>query len=112
MGGVPTHLDISLRVIAHPMRRCILVWLTAPQIQFPEQAYGENFGVCMSQIVRRSQLAPSTISNHLALLEKAGLIDRLKIGAHHFFKRNESSIASLKTSLEGELGNAGLKPAD
>ncbi|HEX8544650.1 MAG TPA: helix-turn-helix transcriptional regulator [Pseudomonas sp.] len=100
--------DTSIRAIAHPLRRQILVWLKDPQLYFPEQAYGQNFGVCFGQVTLRCSLSQSTVSVHMDSLKRAGLIDLNKHGNVHFYKRNENAIQSFKELLTSHLQGEGF----
>jgi DNA-binding transcriptional ArsR family regulator len=92
-------LQASIRAIAHPVRLEILEWLKEPQRYFPDQEYGQHLGVCVGQIVQRCGLSQSTVSGHLALLKRAGLLDQSKYGNVHFLARNETCINELSTLL-------------
>jgi hypothetical protein len=37
------HFDVTMRAIAHPVRRKILEWLKAPTLHFPPQPCGFEF---------------------------------------------------------------------
>jgi ArsR family transcriptional regulator len=91
--------DIAMRAIAHPLRRKILGWLKDPLLSFPEQSYGQDLGVCVGQIVSRCDISQSTVSSHLALLKRAGLVELSKAGSVHFLRRNETAIQHLKEEL-------------
>ncbi|HEX8593903.1 MAG TPA: ArsR family transcriptional regulator [Pseudomonas sp.] len=93
-------LDASLRAIAHPLRRQILMWLKTPELYFPEQEYGQELGVCVGQITGRCKLSKSTVSAHLNALKTADLISLFKAGAVHFYKRKEDAIQCLGTHLK------------
>ena len=95
--------EASIRAIAHPLRREILQWLKEPLRHFPDQEYGQNLGVCIGQIVLRCGLSQSTVSGHLALLKRAGLLDQRKSGTVCFVRRNEACIRSLGIMLERQL---------
>lgn len=42
--------------------------------------------LCLCQLVTHLQLAPSTVSKHMDLLFKAGLVSRRKQGRWHYFQ--------------------------
>ena len=58
---------------------------------------------CAGQIDQRAGLSQSTVSAHLATLQKAGLVTRQKVGQWHFFKRNDAVI---QTFIERIGGNS------
>jgi ArsR family transcriptional regulator len=46
-------------------------------------------GVCAGLIDEKTGLSQSTVSGHLAILQKAGLVTVQRVGQWNFFKRNE-----------------------
>ncbi|NWA23789.1 helix-turn-helix transcriptional regulator [Pseudomonas gingeri] len=96
-------LDEIIKALAHPVRRDILTWLKDPQNQFPDQQHGHTHGVCAGQIDQRCGLSQSTVSAHLATLQRAGLISSQKVGQWHFFKRNEETIQEFLRIMSQEL---------
>lgn len=42
--------------------------------------------LCVCQLIDLLQLAPSTVSKHMALLQQAGLVERRKDGRWHFYR--------------------------
>ncbi|GFM89957.1 transcriptional regulator [Pseudomonas cichorii] len=98
-------LDEIIKALAHPLRREILTWLKDPRASFPTQEYSIEHGVCAGQIDQRAGLSQSTVSAHLATLQRAGLISSKKVGQWHFFRRNEEVIAAFVKALVQELDN-------
>ena len=96
-------LDDIIKAIAHPLRREILQWLKEPQQYFAEQHHSLENGVCAGQIDQRAGLSQSTVSAHLATLQRAGLVTNRKVGQWHFFKRNEPAIEAFLARLSQEL---------
>jgi ArsR family transcriptional regulator len=96
-------LDDIIKALAHPVRRDILNWLKDPKVQFPEQLHNHEFGICAGQIDQRCGLSQSTVSAHLAVLQRAGLITSQKVGQWHFFKRNEEMIQQFLKQMSQEL---------
>jgi DNA-binding transcriptional ArsR family regulator len=85
-------IDAIHKALANPVRRQILAWLKEPERYFSEQVHGLQLGVCAGLIDRRAELSQSTVSAHLATLQKAGLISSLRVGQWNYFKRNEATI--------------------
>lgn len=85
-------IDAIHKALANPMRRQILAWLKQPEVYFSEQQHALSLGVCAGLIDRRCELSQSTVSAHLATLQKAGLITSHRVGQWHYFKRNEALI--------------------
>ena len=100
---MPIDLDEIIKALAHPVRREILVWLKDPLSCFPDQTHSTENGVCAGQIDQRTGLSQSTVSAHLATLQRAGLITSKKVGQWSFFKRNEAVIAAFIDALVVEL---------
>jgi ArsR family transcriptional regulator len=65
-------IDAIHKALANPMRRQILQWLKEPEQHFAQQDHPLDFGVCAGLIDRKLDLSQSTVSAHLATLQKAG----------------------------------------
>ena len=102
---MPIDLDDIIKALAHPVRRDILTWLKDPRATFPSQEHSIEHGVCAGQIDQRAGLSQSTVSAHLATLQRAGLISSKKVGQWHFFRRNEETIQAFVEALVQELNN-------
>lgn len=100
---MPDEFDDIIKALAHPLRREILQWLKEPQQYFPAQHHSLENGVCAGQIDQRAGLSQSTVSAHLAILQRAGLVTNRKVGQWHFFKRNELAIEAFLAHLKNEL---------
>ena len=91
------------KALAHPARREILAWLKAPEQHFEQQLLPFENGVCAGKIFDRTGLSQSTVSAHLACLQKAGLLTTTKVGQWIFYKRNETLIAAFQQHLRDAL---------
>jgi DNA-binding transcriptional ArsR family regulator len=99
----PTSLDHTLHAIADPTRRRILQALkqrgpasaTAPAI-------GKS-GLCGGDIEERVQLSQPTISHHMAILTRAGLVDAVKQGQWRWYRRNEKALRRLVKALRTNI---------
>ena len=49
--------------------------------------------LCLCQLIDLLQLAPSTVSKHMALLQQAGLVERRKEGRWHFYRLAEDHVS-------------------
>ncbi|MGE8615625.1 MAG: ArsR/SmtB family transcription factor [Achromobacter veterisilvae] len=96
--------DAILKALANPVRRDILAWLKTPHAYFEERP-GHTFehGVCAGHIDSRCGLSQSTVSSHLAVLQRAGLISATKVGQWVFFRRNEAVIAAFLRQLNQDM---------
>jgi DNA-binding transcriptional ArsR family regulator len=100
----PTSLDHTLHAIADPTRRRILGALkqrSAPSTSIP--AIGKHAGLCAGDIEERVHLSQPTISHHMAILTKAGLVDAVKQGQWRWYKRNEKALRRLVKGLRAQL---------
>jgi DNA-binding transcriptional ArsR family regulator len=95
--------DAIHKALANPARRQILAWLKEPERYFAAQVHPLEFGVCASLIDTLCGLSQSTVSAHLATLEKAGLVSKRKVGQWMFFKRDEDTIAAFLEQLQHGL---------
>ncbi len=96
-------LDEMIKALAHPVRRDILDWLKQPEQYFADQEHPLSFGVCAGKIDQKTGLSQSTVSNHLAILQRAGFISSKKVGQWNFFSRNEVVIQAFLTRLQQQL---------
>jgi ArsR family transcriptional regulator len=95
--------DEIIKALAHPVRREILHWLKDPEQYFADQEHSLEIGVCAGMIDRRTGLSQSTVSAHLATLQRAGLVSSKKVGQWNFFKRNEDTIQAFLRRINDEL---------
>jgi DNA-binding transcriptional ArsR family regulator len=96
-------IDDIIKALAHPVRREMLVWLKNPHKAFPKQDHPFELGVCAGKIYEKSELSQSTISVHLATLQKAGLITSRKVGQWIFYSRNDALIEKFLKQFNNEL---------
>ena len=83
--------DEILKALAHPKRIEMLGWLKEPEAHFSDQHHPLEMGVCASQF-ERCGLSQSTVSAHLSVLQRAGLVTTRRVGQWIFYKRNEETI--------------------
>jgi DNA-binding transcriptional ArsR family regulator len=96
-------VDEIMKALANPARREILGWLREPELHFCEQLLSFDNGVCAGKIFERTALSQSTVSAHLASLQRAGLVTATKIGQWIFYKRNEPVIEAFHQRLRETL---------
>lgn len=101
--NTPIDLDEIIKALAHPLRREMLQWLKDPEKYFVEQDHPFEIGVCAGKFDQRCGLSQSTVSAHLATLQRAGLVTSRKVGQWSFFKRNEAVIAEFLRQMSDEL---------
>jgi ArsR family transcriptional regulator len=96
-----TSLDLTLNAIADPTRRRILQALK--HLASPAASTMGKSGLCAGDIEDRVQLSQPTISHHMAILTKAGLVDAVKQGQWRWYRRNEKALRRLVKSLRAQL---------
>lgn len=96
-------IDEIMKALASPARREILGWLKEPAQQFSEQAYPFEMGVCAGKIYEKAGLSQSTVSAHLACLQRARLVSTRKVGQWIFYSRDEAVISTFLQRMQEEL---------
>ena len=104
MTNSPASLDHTLHAIADPTRRRILGALK----QRGRAATGtppaaKHAGLCAGDIEERVRLSQPTISHHMAILTKSGLVEVVKQGQWRWYRRNEKAIRQVVKTLRGKL---------
>ena len=89
----------SLNAIVDPTRRRILQSLKQRGATSP----GKSAGLCAGDIEERVRLSQPTISHHMAILTKAGLVEAKKQGQWRWYRRNQPAIRRLVKMLRAEL---------
>ncbi len=98
----PAHVEI-LKALAHPTRLEFLDWMREPEKHFSSQAHPLEMGICSQQFEKRCGLSQSTVSAHLAALDRAGLVEVRRIGQWSFYRRNEAAIQAFLSELTTRL---------
>ena len=95
----------QFKALASEVRLEMLHWLKNPAEHFPptHAPNGWADGVCVTHIQQKAGLSPSTTSNHLAVLQRAGLVSSTRIGQWTYCRRNEPAIAELATRVRQDL---------
>jgi ArsR family transcriptional regulator len=96
-------LDRALHAVADPTRRRILGALKPGGTSASAKRLGKIEGQCAGDIEARMQLSQSTISHHMAILAKAGLVETVKQGQWRWYRRNEKALRQLLKSLRSQL---------
>ncbi|WCM24836.1 ArsR family transcriptional regulator [Paraburkholderia bryophila] len=96
-------IDAIHKALANPLRREILGWLREPYAHFADQELTLEHGVCAGKIDARCGLSQSTVSAHLAALQRAGLVTSKRVGQWVFFKRNEPVIQAFLEHMNEQL---------
>jgi DNA-binding transcriptional ArsR family regulator len=93
------NLDRFLHAIADPTRRRILIALK----EKGGSSIGKETGLCAGDIEQRVKLAQPTVSHHMRILEKAGLVEARREGHWRWYRRNEKLITEMTRGLKGRI---------
>jgi len=88
-----------LQAIADPTRRRILQALK----ERGGCSIGKDVGLCASDIELRIHLSQPTISHHMSILKKAGLVQAKKLGQWRLYRRNEAALREFARMLRTSL---------
>jgi DNA-binding transcriptional ArsR family regulator len=92
-------LNRVLHAIADPTRRRILQALK----ERGASSIGKDDGLCASDIELRVHLSQPTISHHMSILKKAGLVEAKKLGQWVWYRRNEVALRTFARELRASL---------
>jgi len=92
-------LIAALKAIADPTRLKILHVLK----QKGCCSIGKAEGMCACDIEEQIKLSQPTISHHMAVLKKAGLVQAEKHGLWMWYRRNEKSLKELAVAINGSI---------
>ena len=96
-------LDRALHAIADPTRRRILQALREGAKSGPKDGKIAAGCLCAGDIEEHMRLSQPTISHHMAILTKAGLVEATKQGQWRWYRRNEKAIRLVVKTLKGKL---------
>ena len=92
-------LNRVLHAIADPTRRRILQALK----ERGANSIGKDVGLCASDIELRVHLSQPTISHHMSILTKAGLVEAKKLGQWKWYRRDETALHESARELRESL---------
>jgi len=93
-----TSFDRALHAIADPTRRRILQVLKEGKNSEIRPGF-----LCGGDIEERIRLSQPTISHHMSILTKAGLVEAVKQGQWRWYRRNEKAMRQAVKSLRASL---------
>jgi DNA-binding transcriptional ArsR family regulator len=99
MADAAPNLDRFLHAIADPTRRRILSALK----EKGGCSLDKESGLCAFDIEQRVKLAQPTVSHHMQILEKAGVVEAKREGHWRWYRRNEKLIKEMMRGLKGQL---------
>ena len=94
--------DEILKALAHPKRLEMLGWMKEPEQHFSSQHHPLDMGICAKQF-ERCGLSQSTVSAHLAVLQRAGLVKTRRVGQWIFYTRDEETISGFLADIARAL---------
>jgi len=99
------NLELALGALSSARRLQILAWLKSPREYFPPQVYGDlvKDGVCGVFIARKMRVSQPTASEHMKILQHAGLVRAKRIKQWTFYKRDEARIRKIKKSISSSI---------
>ncbi len=92
-------LALFLHAIADPARRRILQALK----EKGSNAKDKDTGLCAGDIEEQVKLSQPTVSHHMRILEKAGLVEVKKRGTWRWYRRNQKLISEMTRGLKAQL---------
>lgn len=92
-------LNRNLHAVADPVRRRILQALK----ERGACSIGKEVGLCASDIEARVHLSQPTISHHMSILRKAGLVEATKMGQWMWYRRDEAALREFARELREKL---------
>ncbi len=98
-------MNRTLQAIADPTRRRILEALK----ERGGCSLGKEVGLCASDIELRIHLSQPTISHHMSILKKAGLVEAKKLGQWMWYRRNETALREFTRTLRESLEPPGTE---
>lgn len=92
------------KALANETRLRILEWLKDPATNFGDEA-GEaaELGVCVGLLQQRAGTSASTMSVHLAVLQRAGFVVATRRGQWTYYRRDETRIRAFCERLHQDL---------
>lgn len=84
----------GLSALAHDNRLRIIHWLAEPERHFPPQVDGDliDDGVCVGFITEKIGLKQPTVTNHMKVLQEAGIVESKKIKNWVFYKLRKARV--------------------
>jgi ArsR family transcriptional regulator len=99
MSDPDPELSRMLHAVADPTRRRILQALK----ERGGCSLDKDVGLCASDIEQRIRLSQPTISHHMSILKKSGLVEARKLGQWMWYRRNETAIREFARTLRESL---------
>ena len=97
--------ELAFKALANERRLQILEWLKDPVRHFRPQVDGDlvEDGVCGVLIAEKLGVSQPTVSEHMRVLSRAGLVSAKRVKQWTFYKRDEERIARLKATVLAKI---------
>ena len=94
-----------LRALANERRLQILDWLKDPTAHFPPQVDGDlvEDGVCAVFLADKLGVSQPTLSEHMQVLVRAGLVTPKRIKQWTFYRRDEAAVEAAKAVIAAAI---------
>ena len=94
-----------LRALANARRLQILDWLKDPRAHLPPQVDGDLVadGVCAVYLADKLGVSQPTLSEHMQVLIRAGLVTPTRIKQWTFYRRDEAKVAAAKAAIAAAI---------
>jgi DNA-binding transcriptional ArsR family regulator len=92
------------KALANETRLRVLEWLKEPAANFPAGgAEMAELGVCVGLLQQKAGTSASTMSVHLAILQRAGFVVATRRGQWTYYRRDETRIRAFCERLHHDL---------
>lgn len=103
MNNPETSMADLFRALGNEHRLVMVEWLSDPRSHFPEQQDGDlvEDGVCVGFITEKIGLSQPTVTGHLQVLAKAGIVTSKRIKNWVFYKLDRQRMDEATVMLSG-----------
>ena len=92
------------KALANETRLQVLRWLKDPAASFPQGSSDTaELGVCVGLLQQKAGVSASTMSVHLAILQRAGFVLSTRRGQWTYYRRDEARIRAFCQRLNDDL---------
>jgi DNA-binding transcriptional ArsR family regulator len=101
------------KALGNDTRLNILLWLNDAEQNFEPQLHAnimKDFphGVCVGSIQKRAEISQSSISNFMAILEDAKLVESRKIDKYTYFRLNRETMKNIAGWIDDSFSDKNL----
>ncbi|MDO4619519.1 MAG: metalloregulator ArsR/SmtB family transcription factor [Lachnospiraceae bacterium] len=95
--------------LSNETRLKILKWLKKPEENFPEDGMtipaenGFEHAVCVGTIREKAGISQSVASQYLDMMQRAGLLESIRIGKWTYYRRKEDNIRAFAEWMNTDL---------